>query len=717
MIQMLFSMLVLFLTLPAWAGPAALSFNGNISGTPSITSMFLTITSGGCDLFTTNNYGAVPIDGAGNFSVTIDGASGTYLGNASGASYSTLDNIFDTSNSNIIGSAACSVNGGIASWSVKVTVNGISLAGAVPINAVPFAVQAQTAVSVKQIAGAPISATAPSSSQVLQYTGGFWTPVTLPAGGAVNSVTATTPLISTGGANPIITLAGLGSFGTANQILGMNAGSSAYEYKTLNAGLGLSISNAPNSVTISPSGELIGLAALSGVGFVKRTGAATYAASSIALGTDVSGTLPINLGGTNSAALLNNNRVMISSGGAIVESTPLGANAPMRTNAAGLPTTGLTNLATEITGILPVISGGTGTASGSITGTGPLNFTAGGTNSNITLTPTGTGSTLLGGKVGIGTPSPSGLLHLYQTGGTTEMNLGLLGVGASEAANLNLITYAGGSSTLNSPATKGYQLQATGHNNSTPDHFSLNFYDGTTLYPLMEYSQAYGLINTPLKVSSYDSTPYLPFGSAAVPAGHHIWNANNAGPGTAALNLFSVDGTQSAYIGALGHASGNTPKIVIGQQTGTSSYSERIRIDETGKVGIGTTTPAAVLDVAGGIRGRIQYPSCGSGCSNLTLSISLANAFMVNVASGSITFSAANATAIAAAEGQEFSLTICATGGTPIPVTFNGHNGGFTTFQSWSSVSSGTCTSQKFVIMNKGGVFAFPVSQELTFTP
>lgn len=43
------------------------------------------------------------------------------------------------------------------------------------------------------------------------------------------------------------------------------------------------------------------------------------------------------------------------------------------------------------TGILPVSGGGTGTSNGSITGTDELLFTAGGSNKNITLTPSGTG--------------------------------------------------------------------------------------------------------------------------------------------------------------------------------------------------------------------------------------------------------------------------------------------------------------------------------------
>ena len=73
--------------------------------------------------------------------------------------------------------------------------------------------------------------------------------------------------------------------------------------------------------------------------------------------------------------------------------------------------TSLANLATVgtiTTGVwsgttIAVAKGGTGSTTGSISGTSSLTFEAGGTNQNITLTPSGTGSVLLNGSVGIGT--------------------------------------------------------------------------------------------------------------------------------------------------------------------------------------------------------------------------------------------------------------------------------------------------------------------------
>ncbi len=86
----------------------------------------------------------------------------------------------------------------------------------------------------------------------------------------------------------------------------------------------------------------------------------------------------------------------------------------------------LPSISSGLTGVLPVANGGTGTSTGSITGTGALTFAAGGSNQNVTLTPSGTGATVLNGNVGIGATSPSAKLEVQgqarsisSTGSTT----------------------------------------------------------------------------------------------------------------------------------------------------------------------------------------------------------------------------------------------------------------------------------------------------------
>jgi hypothetical protein len=62
--------------------------------------------------------------------------------------------------------------------------------------------------------------------------------------------------------------------------------------------------------------------------------------------------------------------------------------------------------------------------------------------------------------------------------------------------------------------------------------------------------------------------------------------------------------SQNAYFAAVSNAgaANYTPTIVIGQQTGATTYAERMRIDSAGNVGIGTDTPARLLHVNGAAR-------------------------------------------------------------------------------------------------------------------
>ena len=71
---------------------------------------------------------------------------------------------------------------------------------------------------------------------------------------------------------------------------------------------------------------------------------------------------------------------------------------------------------------IAVANGGTGTSTGSITGTSALTFSAGGTNQNVTLNPSGTGNVILNGNIGVGTNSPTSKLEIASgTSGTSGL--------------------------------------------------------------------------------------------------------------------------------------------------------------------------------------------------------------------------------------------------------------------------------------------------------
>jgi hypothetical protein len=105
-----------------------------------------------------------------------------------------------------------------------------------------------------------------------------------------------------------------------------------------------------------------------GSGFVKvASGTPSYQAS-ISLTADVSGILPIANGGTNSSAALANNRIMISSGGAVVEQTALTSGKVIYTDANGLPAVAA-NFAWDNTNTRLAVGAATATRTLDITGT------------------------------------------------------------------------------------------------------------------------------------------------------------------------------------------------------------------------------------------------------------------------------------------------------------------------------------------------------------
>ena len=103
-------------------------------------------------------------------------------------------------------------------------------------------------------------------------------------------------------------------------------------------------------------------------------------ASTITLG----GNLTTSGAFTTTLTVTGNTNVTLPISGTLVNSAV--------TSLSSLSTVGTITSGTWNGGIIPVAYGGTGTATGSITGPGALTFTAGGINTNINLVPSGTGT-------------------------------------------------------------------------------------------------------------------------------------------------------------------------------------------------------------------------------------------------------------------------------------------------------------------------------------
>ena len=249
-----------------------------------------------------------------------------------------------------------------------------------------------------------------SATNALQYYNGTSTQTlgTSSASGTVTSVTA-----GSGLAGGTITTSGTISLGTL--------GTAGTYYKVTTDSTGRVSSGAAALVgsdipTLTTAGQVSGSAITSGT-----------IAGTTAVNTSGNITTTGNVTGTNvTATSLSGNSLLFYNSGNTHKIT-LTAPAltadyslifPMTAGSAGyvLSTDGAGNLSwiaaasaslsSGQTGILPIANGGTGTANGSITGSGALTFAAGGTNQNVALTPSGTGYTLLGGNVGVGTASP-----------------------------------------------------------------------------------------------------------------------------------------------------------------------------------------------------------------------------------------------------------------------------------------------------------------------
>jgi hypothetical protein len=123
------------------------------------------------------------------------------------------------------------------------------------------------------------------------------------------------------------------------------------------------------------------------------------------------------------------------------------------TNGTGL------SLTTGVTGILPVANGGTGTNSGSITGTGALTFTAGGSNTNVNLVPNGTGTVDVASKKITNVADPTAATDAANKQYVDGVAQGLdikASVKAATTANI-AGTYANGSSGVGATLTVTFQ--------------------------------------------------------------------------------------------------------------------------------------------------------------------------------------------------------------------------------------------------------------------
>jgi hypothetical protein len=105
---------------------------------------------------------------------------------------------------------------------------------------------------------------------------------------------------------------------------------------------------------------------------------------------------------------------------------------------------------------------------------------------NADLLTIGLGGTVTQGNVGIGTSTPTDLLHVYSTANTGHfINIDAQGTGTGQQAGLQLLTLGDGAKTLGVAGTKGWQFFGRGNAYTSAfeqNDFGISYYNGTSWF-------------------------------------------------------------------------------------------------------------------------------------------------------------------------------------------------------------------------------------------
>ena len=262
----------------------------------------------------------------------------------------------------------------------------------------------------------------------------------------------------------------------------------------------------------------------------------------------------------------------------------------------------------------------------------PLHF---GTNSLLRATIDSSGN------VGIGTSSPGGKLHIALTSSATTpiVNVGSFGVNGvvtlGSIANNSEQVYFGTGDVNGSgiAAGIGFLREAAGWNSSLA-FYTNNVTSGpngvSAIQEKMRITSG-GLVG--IGTTSPTSTLHV-VGNQFLTSGNYFTDTTSG---------YFFNGAGGFAGGIFGSSAGNIANIVSPQTiTLSTASSERARIDSSGNVGIGTTSPAALLDVKvasnakllvqdGNTTGNVKFNAVNNAVSaNVNLEISASNTQFFN---------------------------------------------------------------------------------------
>jgi hypothetical protein len=276
------------------------------------------------------------------------------------------------------------------------------------------------------------------------------------------------------------------------------------------------------------------------------------------------------------------------------------------TLASGVTASSLTSVGTIATGVweatdIGVAHGGTGTSTGSITGTGALTFTAGGSNTNVNLVPNGTGIVDVGGKRVGNAANPTQSTDLTTKAYVDSMSNGLdvkASVRAATTANITL---------SNTQTVDGVALSVGDRvlvkNQSTGSQ------NGIYVVASSSWTRATDFDNSPDVEVSPGTFFFVEEGTTQADNGYVVSNDTAITIGTTAITFSQFSGAGQITAGAGLTKSGNTLDVVgtadrITVATDSvdiaSTYVGQSSITTLGTIGTGTWQGTVIGATYGG---------------------------------------------------------------------------------------------------------------------
>jgi peptidyl-tRNA hydrolase len=310
---------------------------------------------------------------------------------------------------------------------------------------------------------------------------------------------------------------------------------------------------------------------------------------------------------------------------------------------SGVTASSLTSVGTIATGVwqgtdVGVLYGGTGTSDGSITGTGALTFTAGGSNTNVNLVPIGTGIVDVGGKRVGNAADPTQSTDLATKAYVDGLANGLDVKASVKAASTTAltVTYSNGSSGVGATLTNAGTQAAL-----TLDSIALSVADRVLIKNQASALQngvytvtTVGTVSTNwvlTRATDFDNSPgtevgpgiffFVEQGTTQADNGYVITTDTAITIGTTAIDFVQFSGAGQITAGAGLTKSGNTLDVV-GTASRISVASDSIDIDANY---VGQTSITTLGTIGTGVwQGTLvagQYGGTGVNNSGKTITI------------------------------------------------------------------------------------------------